>query len=504
MKNGMGRTLLISGTALAVLIGLLNWKNVDDWLAQRNDDRLMIYCAAGLQEPVSAVAKEYEKRFHTTIEFKYAGSGELLSNMRAASAGDIYVAASTAYIDDARRLGLVEESVPLATQAVVVAVHKENPKEIHSLDDLVRDDVRVSIADPEVAAISRVAKRLLDAADAPTPTWAELWDAKIVSRATVNEVANDVKTDAADAGLVWDATAGQYPELAAVTHPVFQAGPKQIVAAVLSDSKQPTAALRFLRFLSARDEGLKHFGRLGYDVVRGDRWSDRPQLSVFIGGVNRTAVDPIIRQFERREGVTVLPTYNGCGILVGQMKAGETPDVYFACDTSFMDDVADRFDPAAAVSSTDMVLIVLAGNPRKIAGLADLAREDVKVGICNPKFSALGHLCQVLLQQEKYGLWDKVYANTRDNPPSADSLVSSVAIGSLDAAIVYRANTVAQRAKLQIIEIDDPGAAATQPIAVSTDSDNHFLAERLMRRIRSASSKQNFEDAGFNWQGETE
>ena len=41
--------------------------------------------------------------------------------------------------------------------------------------------------------------------------------------------------------------------------------------------------------------------------------------------------------------MVITPVYNGCGILVSQMKAGEKPDAYFSCDTKFMDMVQERF-----------------------------------------------------------------------------------------------------------------------------------------------------------------
>ncbi len=55
----------------------------------------------------------------------------------------------------------------------------------------------------------------------------------------------------------------------------------------------------------------------------------------------RPAIEQTIAEFERREGVKVTRVYNGCGILVAQMKAGEVPDAYFACDSEFMNQVND-------------------------------------------------------------------------------------------------------------------------------------------------------------------
>ena len=75
----------------------------------------------------------------------------------------------------------------------------------------------------------------------------------------------------------------------------------------------------------------------------------------------RPAIHRTINAFEEREGVSVTRVYNGCGILVSQMKTGEMPDVFFACDVSFMNMVQDEFKPATNVSNNQLVIAVNQG-----------------------------------------------------------------------------------------------------------------------------------------------
>ena len=164
-----------------------------------------------------------------------------------------------------------------------------------------------------------------------------------VFKPTVGDVANDVKIGSVDAGIVWDATARQYPELEAVHLPLFDTAEETITVGVLNVSQQPREALRLARYLGARDRGLKHFARLGYEPVDGDPWAETPEIVLYSGAVNRVAVEDTIRQFEEREGARVTRVYNGCGILVGQMKAGGRPDAYLTCDRSFVPPVAELF-----------------------------------------------------------------------------------------------------------------------------------------------------------------
>src|SRR6185295_9603382 len=140
----------------------------------------------------------------------------------------------------------------------------------------------------------------------------------------------------------------------------------------------------------------------------------------------------------KREGVQVTRVYNGCGILVAQMRAGEAPDAFFACDKSFMDDVHDLFLDSTDVSTNQLVILVPKGNPRKIKSLDDLGQNNLRVGIGHEKQCALGVLTQRTLVEGKYV--QQVMKNVVVQTPTGDMLVNQLRTGSLDAAIAYVSN----------------------------------------------------------------
>ncbi len=217
----------------------------------------------------------------------------------------------------------------------------------------------------------------------------------------------------------------------------------------------------------------------------------------FSGGVNRIAIQDTIERFEEREGCKVNTIYNGCGILVGQMKTGEIPDAYFACDVSFMTEVGDMFMDITDVSQTDMVILVQKGSPKDIHSLEDLSQLGLRLGVANEQQSALGALTKRLLQE--MDLYDSVYKNVRSQTPTADLLVNQILTGSLDAVIVYEANTSQVRDKLELIRIGHPSAQAIQSYAVAKESKHKHLMNRLFKAIRSAESEKQFQPAGFRW-----
>lgn len=492
MKSRFGLLAVVSILVIAGLVFALKSDNQSPTGRGDSAKPLLFYCAAGIRRPIEQIIKEYEQQYGVTIQTKYAGSGALLSDLRAGG-GDLYLAADTSYLSQARREKQVHEIIDIASQSPALAVAKGNPKGIHSLADLKRDGVELSLADPEIAAISRVARRLLK----KNGQWDVLWKRKDVTRSTVNEVANDLKLGTTDAGIIWDATAAQYDEIETVPISELSASPNQIAIGVLESSAQPTRALHFARYLSARDRGLKSFAKYGYQVADGDLWAEKPELLVFSGGLDFPAIEPTLKEFKLREGVDIVTVANGCGILVGQMKTGARPDMYVSCDISFMSQVRDLFFDAVNVSRTDMVIVTQKGNPHGIKTLADLGKTGLKIALCDPQKSALGKLTDDLLK--KKGLREKVRANLRVTAPTAAELMVYIVNGQLDAAVVYRANTSHERSRLEIITIGDPDAMAVQPVAVGRKSKYPHLARRLMEQILSAKSRPNFDKLGFEW-----
>lgn len=452
---------------------------------------LVVYCAAGLKTPVEATARAYEQAYGVRVQLQYGGSGTLLSSLRVAARGDLYVAGDESYLRIGQSNHLVAETIPLAEMTPVIAVRRGNPKQVHSIDDLMR--VEVALANPDATAIGQITRELLTRRGG----WIELEKRVRVFKPTVNDVANDIKLGTVDAGIVWDATVRQYPELEMVTTEALEAGRERIGVGVLTSCVQPAAALHFARYLGAPEKGLAEFVRAGYRPVPGDRWMDTPEVVLFSGGVNRLAIEPTLQRFEKREGARVTRIYNGCGILVAQMKAGQRPDAYFACDVSFMREVTNFFSDPLDLSQTAMVLLLPKGNPKSIRTLADLARPGLRVGLAHEEQSALGALTARLLRAQD--LYDQVRTNVRVETPTADLLVNQMRAGSLDAAVVYEANVSQVKDQLAVVRLSEKEATAVQPFAIGRNSEHRRLMERLLHTLRAAESREQFESIGFHW-----
>ena len=486
--------LLLTIAALLAALALLQRKGTT---SSSTANALTVYCAAGLKQPVEAIAAKYRAEFGVEVQLQYGPTGALISNLRVAKRGDLFIAADDGSIADARKFELVREVLPLVRQHPVIAVRAGNPKNIRALADLLRDDVKLALTNPDAASISRVSKAALG------DTWAKLAARATVMKPTVTEIAADLSLGAVDAAILWDATVPQFKGLVAVEVPELKDRVENASAAVLAFCPQPAAALKFARYLAAPEQGGAVFQSHGFQLADGDKWAEKPELILYSGGVNRLAIEKLLKQFADREGVNVTTVFNGCGVLCATMKTMDSatsprfPDAYYACDLCFVPPVAAQFPEAFLLTETEIGIVVRKGNPKNVKTLADLAQPGLKLGLCNAEQSTLGFMTRGMLKQT--GLLESVRKNVVVEVPTADFLINQMRAGGLEAAVVYRVNAAPQAEHLEFFPIKHEGAKAIQPFAVRERSSNRQLARRLLDLLKA--NRGEFEAAGFQWRG---
>jgi len=459
---------------------------------------LTVFCAAGLKKPVEAIAAKYREDFGVEVQLQYGGTGTLLSQIRIAQRGDLFLSADDAGIADARKSDSIREVIPCVRQRPVIAVRAGNPKKIATFADLARDDVKLALANPEAAAIGRSVRAALAEKYEPLAKHAT------VQKPTVTEIAADLSLGAVDAAILWDSTVPQFKDIEAVEAAELSGITENANAAVLTACQDSVAALRFARYLAAPEKGGAIFQQQGFKPIGGDKWAEKPEMILYSGGVNRPAVEQILRDFSDREGVTVTTVFNGCGILCATMKTmGDAtnpkfPDAYYACDLCFVPPVAQNFPEAQILTETEIGIVVKKGNPQGVKTLAGLAQPGLRVGLCNMQQSTLGYMTQGMLRD--LGIADLVRKNVVVEVPTADFLVNQMRAGALDAAIVYRVNAALQSEHLDWLPIDHPGAKAVQPFSIRAGSPNRQLAGRLLAFMKL--NRASFEKAGFTWRGD--
>lgn len=517
---------LASAAVLAVLVLVLAWD--PRWFSSKKRDAILtVYCAAGVRAPVEEAAERYEELYGVKVRIELGPSAGLLATAMKREAGDLYIPGDDYYLRVARQRGAIDEDLPLAYMRPILAVKRGNPKNIRSLRDaLARKDITIAMAEPDSAAIGMLVRENLRK---------DLWQ-RLEAKArpvlpSVTEVAGAVAVGPTDAGIIWDVVAIPSKDLATLPIPelrestvdgvfgllgggsgfVLKRESKDvrslISVGVLRYCQQPDEALRFARFLAARDEGLKSFAHHGYETIRnGDLWAGgEPIIVVYCGAMLKPAVETTLDEFAEREGFprkNIREVYNGCGILVSQMIAGERPDVFFSCDQRFMDDpeVKPNFIDETVVSTNQLVILVRKGR-KDIRTIADLRQADLRIGVGDEHKCAMGLLTSETFRRS--GVEREVRKNVVIEAPSGGELVSQMVAGegNLDAVVAYISNAVAVADELDAYPIPIDCATATQPVAIYRHSDHQHLARRLIRALTSETSRERFEDWGFGWKG---
>ncbi|MFN7291338.1 MAG: molybdate ABC transporter substrate-binding protein [Pirellula sp.] len=508
----MSKTIAVLALSIFVVGGMLFWlsnndrrpssvpqlpnPDAEDADARNTDEpEITILCAASNQAVVEQIRKKYEAETGRKVALQFGNSQSLLAQLEISKRGDLYLPADDSFLSIAKNKKLIEEVLPIASMQIGLVVKKGNPKRISTLKDLMRDDVRLVLADPDAAAVTKLTRSVLE----KTGQWDAIKSTTKAFRSTVTEVAADVQISAADVGIVYGPVLTTFPELEFVRIEELNSGVSQVSIGITCNCSQPAAALHFARYLSSVDRGLQIYNENGFNIGLGDAWADTPELTIYAGSMLRPAIEESIVAFEAREGVKVSRVYNGCGILVAQMKAGQIPDAYFACDKEFMSQVTDFFPEATEVSQNELVILVPKGNPQQISSLRDLTKPGLRVGVGHEKQCAMGWITQNTFRES--GLQSELMSNVTVQTPTGDMLVNQLRTGSLDAAVAYLSNAAGAAEHLDAVAIEGiPCSTAVQPWSVARNSKHPMLADRLFQRICSAESQDVFTAEGFRWQ----
>ena len=145
-----------------------------------------------------------------------------------------FLAADTEHLRKAAARDLIFPYMPIASQSPILAVAAGNPKGIHTLEDLLRQDVRFALAHPESASIGALTKTALEAIG----LWSRIQAAATVMKPSVTDLTTDLRTGAVDAVIIWDNS------LALLKRSGFLAASVPVPALVITAAKSASASCK--------------------------------------------------------------------------------------------------------------------------------------------------------------------------------------------------------------------------------------------------------------------
>jgi molybdate transport system substrate-binding protein len=184
--------------------------------APSSGNRLIVYAAVSLQQAFIIIGKDFKTSTGNAVEFNFAGSQQLVSQLQSGAQADVLVTADLPTMQSAISASLVttDSEQELATNSMVVIVPQANPANIQSVKDLANPGVKLDLADTKVPAGAYAQQVLarLSAEPGYSSDFKDKVNANVISKeVNVAAVVAKVQLGEADAGIVYstDATAPQ-------------------------------------------------------------------------------------------------------------------------------------------------------------------------------------------------------------------------------------------------------------------------------------------------------
>ena len=206
------------------------------------------------------------------------------------------------------------------------------------------------------------------------------------------------------------------------------------------------------------------------------------------------ALDEAAADFEAANpGIVISVSYGGSSALAEQIVSGAPADVFFSADERTMQTVIEAglaADPEVLLGNT-LQLVVPAGNPGEVTGLADLADPSLVVALCDPSVPCGAAAVSVLKLADVAASIDTFEDDVR-------AVLTKVALGEVDAALVYRSDVLAAGDAVEGIDVPLAGQVVNRyPIALLVDAPNPDAARQFIAYLTSDEGREVFRRAGF-------
>ena len=198
-------------------------------------------------------------------------------------------------------------------------------------------------------------------------------------------------------------------------------------------------------------------------------------ITVFAASSLTAAFGRIGPDFQKTfPGTMIHFAFAGSSTLVAQIQQGAIGDVLASADQPNMQKLVNAGLTSGSPSifaRNKLQIVVPAGNPKHVTGLADLGRAGLVVVLCASAVPC-GHYATEALQ--KAGVTVKPASEETD----VKAVLARVALGEADAGIVYATDVKAAGAQVQGVDIPASlNVVADYPIVVLKDSQNIALAK---------------------------
>jgi len=202
--------------------------------------KLIVFAAASLKKSFTDIGEQFKTdNPGSDIEFNFAGSSDLVTQLTQGAPGDVFASADTKNMDKAADADLLEgEPVNFASNTLTIVAAPGNPKKIASFDDLAQPGLSVVVCAPQVPCGSATEKLEKASGVQLNP---------VSEESQVTDVLGKVTSGEADAGLVYVTDAqGAGDKVTTVNFPESADAVNTYPIAALKQSKHPELVRKFI------------------------------------------------------------------------------------------------------------------------------------------------------------------------------------------------------------------------------------------------------------------
>lgn len=164
------------------------------------------------------------------------------------------------------------------------------------------------------------------------------------------------------------------------------------------------------------------------------------EIVVFAGSASKPPLEEAAALFRKETGIGVVLHLGGSGAMLNQLRLSRHGDVYIPGSPDFMEK-AKRLGMVRPESERTLAYLVPAinvakGNPKKISGLADLARPGVRIGMADPEGVCVGLYAVEILERRR--LAANIRKNITATVESCEKTAALIPLRAVDATLGWR------------------------------------------------------------------
>lgn len=225
------------------------------------------------------------------------------------------------------------------------------------------------------------------------------------------------------------------------------------------------------------------------------------KVEVFAGSASKPPLDEITKNFKNKTGIDVEIHYGGSGTVLSQMIISKRGDVYIPGSSDFLDIARKKGviekDNEKILAYLVPVISVQKGNPKKIKGIHDLLRDDLKIAVGSPKTVCIGLYAIEIFYEAKIS--EKMKKNIATYTESCEKTANLITLKAVDAVVGWDVFEKWNPKTTETVKIDKKYVKRVGyiPAAVSKFSKDKKSAEAFINYTGTKESRKIFQKWGY-------